>query len=193
MRDCSHRMPMIVDDVCTLAEAFLCVSLGVGFNVEIKYPSIVSVRAPFGLPPCTHHAQNEAEEEYNLAYLPRNEFVDCVLDAVGGSRCVPEGARCGRSRCNAQVFRHVGTRAVIFSSFDPDVCKLTALKQPWFVAPAAAGAWADPRRLPRSFPVFFLTEAGSNLYYDPRMNSLKAAVHFARRCNFMGPLLPAAP
>jgi len=58
-------------------------------------------------------------------------------------------------------------RRLIFSSFDPDICLLLSLKQP-------------------RFPVFFLTEGGSALYPDARMNSLDAAIAFAKSTRLRG-------
>lgn len=52
-------------------------------------------------------------------------------------------------------------RKVIFSSFDPDCATLLSLKC-------------------ARYPVFFLTCAGSKKYADPRMNSLEAALIFAK-------------
>ena len=52
-------------------------------------------------------------------------------------------------------------RKVIFSTFDPDCATLLSLKC-------------------ARYPVFFLTCAGSKHYADPRMNSLEAALIFAK-------------
>ena len=52
-------------------------------------------------------------------------------------------------------------RKVIFSTFDPDCATLLSLKC-------------------ARYPVFFLTAAGSKHYADPRMNSLEAALIFAK-------------
>ena len=52
-------------------------------------------------------------------------------------------------------------RKVIFSTFDPDCATLLSLKC-------------------ARYPVFFLTCAGSKHYSDPRMNSLQAALIFAK-------------
>ena len=52
-------------------------------------------------------------------------------------------------------------RKVIFSSFDPDCASLLSLKC-------------------ARYPVFFLSAAGSKHYADPRMNSLEAALIFAK-------------
>ena len=52
-------------------------------------------------------------------------------------------------------------RKVIFSSFDPDCATLLSLKC-------------------ARYPVFFLSAAGSKHYADPRMNSLEAALIFAK-------------
>ena len=63
---------------------------------------------------------------------------------------------------HAQVVLEEGhKRKVIFSSFDPDCATLLSLKC-------------------ARYPVFFLSAAGSKHYADPRMNSLEAALIFAK-------------
>ena len=59
------------------------------------------------------------------------------------------------------VFRCHNGRDVLFSSFDPGVCTMLARKQ-------------------SVYPVFFLTDAGGTLYADPRKNSLRQAIQFAK-------------
>jgi glycerophosphoryl diester phosphodiesterase/ankyrin repeat protein len=67
------------------------------------------------------------------------------------------------------VFALAGGRGILFSSFDPDVCLLLRCKQ-------------------AAYPVLLLTEAGTpeEPLTDPRMNSLAAAVAFARGARLFG-------
>lgn len=65
-------------------------------------------------------------------------------------------------------------RPIIFSSFSPDVCRVVSLKQP-------------------TFPVLFLTEAGTRPRYDPRRSSLHAAVKFAEQYNLLGLVCRTTP
>ena len=70
--------------------------------------------------------------------------------------------RLSRLRCAWQVVLEEGhKRKVIFSTFDPDCATLLSLKC-------------------ARYPVFFLTCAGKKVYADPRMNSLEAALIFAK-------------
>ncbi|KAF9663524.1 hypothetical protein SADUNF_Sadunf17G0060300 [Salix dunnii] len=55
------------------------------------------------------------------------------------------------------VFEHGKDRPVIFSSFQPDAALLV-------------------RKLQSAFPVYFLTNGGSEVFYDERRNSLEAAI-----------------
>ncbi|GAQ89335.1 hypothetical protein KFL_005120060 [Klebsormidium nitens] len=57
----------------------------------------------------------------------------------------------------ADVKANAGHRRIIFSTFHPDAAILL-------------------RRLQSTYPVFFLTDGGSDLYQDPRRNSLAAAI-----------------
>ncbi|KAI9226781.1 MAG: Glycerophosphoryl diester phosphodiesterase family-domain-containing protein [Piptocephalis tieghemiana] len=65
------------------------------------------------------------------------------------------------------VYDQAGERNILFSSFNPDVCRILALKQP-------------------NYPVFFLTDAGTVPVADIRCQSLSAAVQFARDAHLMG-------
>jgi glycerophosphoryl diester phosphodiesterase len=100
-----------------------------------------------------------AEEAAMLGLRPleRNAYVDRILDVVLGQG----GA---------------GSRPLMFSSFDPDVCLLLARKQ-------------------AAHPVFMLTEGGTAdpPFTDPRCNSLAAAVAFARGAGLFGIVTHAAP
>lgn len=66
-----------------------------------------------------------------------------------------------------EVFDEAGDRPIILSSFDPDCATLLSLKQP-------------------KYPVCFLTCSGTELYDDPRMNSLDAALNFAKSSKLQG-------
>ncbi|CAL5027813.1 unnamed protein product [Urochloa decumbens] len=55
------------------------------------------------------------------------------------------------------VFEHADGRHIIFSSFQPDAARLI-------------------RRLQDKYPVYFLTNGGTQVYADPRRNSLEEAV-----------------
>jgi glycerophosphoryl diester phosphodiesterase len=74
------------------------------------------------------------------------------------------------------VFALAGGRGILFSSFDPDICLLLRCKQ-------------------ATYPVLLLTEGGTNAEAlpDPRMNSLAAAVAFARGARLFGIVSHVAP
>ncbi|CAN6227893.1 unnamed protein product [Urochloa humidicola] len=55
------------------------------------------------------------------------------------------------------VFEHANGRPIIFSSFQPDAARLI-------------------RKLQDKYPVYFLTNGGTQVYADPRRNSLEEAV-----------------
>ncbi|XXQ38780.1 GP-PDE domain-containing protein [Plasmodiophora brassicae] len=93
------------------------------------------------------------QAEIGIKYASRNDYVDAVLKTV---------------------FDHAGSRRIIFSSFDPDICTITCLKQP-------------------SYPVFFLTEAGASPCWDPRGQSIREAIRFAKRQNLVGIVSYADP
>jgi len=59
------------------------------------------------------------------------------------------------------IFTKANARRIVISSFDPDVCTLVALKQ-------------------AKYPVYFLTEGGKHTYKDIRMNTLQAAIQYAK-------------
>lgn len=65
------------------------------------------------------------------------------------------------------VFNFAGDRDIIFSSFSPEVCLTLSFKQP-------------------NYPVLFLTEAGMVQSTDPRCNSLREAIRFAKSANLFG-------
>ena len=106
---------------------------------------------------CKYPMLHEAEEHGMDAYaVELNAFADAVLAAV--------------------FDRLAGTqRAVLFSSFNPDLCVLFALKQP-------------------SIPILFLTDAGCDACVaDVRASSLQEAVRFASRWNLLGIVSAAEP
>jgi glycerophosphoryl diester phosphodiesterase len=136
------------DRFATLSEAFRTVPAECGFNIEVKYATLLEAQL-FGL--------RQAE---------RNAFVERILDVVFAARRREEEAAEGGS----------GRRPILFSSFDPDICVHLARKQ-------------------GLYPVFFLTEAGTppEPAADPRMNSIAAAVAFARSVGLAGVVSHAGP
>ncbi|GAA0141772.1 phosphodiesterase [Lithospermum erythrorhizon] len=56
------------------------------------------------------------------------------------------------------VFEHAKDRPIVFSSFQPDAIQLV-------------------RKLQNTYPVFFLTDAGNEIYYDVRRNSMEKAIN----------------
>ena len=148
----------VADRVATLRDCFRAAPPWLGWNCELKYPDAVAAAASPHVRP-----------------LGRNEFADAVLRVVmdeagghgpaGGSPTVGTGGGGGGSSSSA--------RRVIFSSFDPDLCTLLALKQP-------------------RHPVFFLTNAGSASFSDPRMNGVGAALDFAAASHLQGVVAHAA-
>ena len=65
-------------------------------------------------------------------------------------------------------------RAVMFSSFSPEVCILVSLKQ-------------------STFPIFFLNDSGNWPTGDVRASSLQQAVHFAKRWALDGVVMASEP
>ncbi|KAJ3159222.1 Glycerophosphocholine phosphodiesterase [Geranomyces michiganensis] len=65
------------------------------------------------------------------------------------------------------VFDHAGDRNIYFSSFHPEVCWMLSMKQ-------------------NVYPVFFLTEGGTEHTSDARCNTLLDAVRFATRAGCLG-------
>ncbi|KAG2571732.1 hypothetical protein PVAP13_7KG118700 [Panicum virgatum] len=65
------------------------------------------------------------------------------------------------------VFEHAGGRPVIFSSFQPDAAQLV-------------------RKLQDKYPVYFLTNGGTQMYADPRRNSLEEAVRLCVAAGLQG-------
>ena len=108
---------------------------------------------------CKYPMLHEAEEHGMDAYaVELNAFADAVLTAVY-DRLAGAGA----------------ARHIIFSSFNPDLCVLLALKQP-------------------SIPILFLTDAGCEPNIsDTRASSLQEAIRFASRWNLLGIVSAAEP
>ena len=65
------------------------------------------------------------------------------------------------------VYSYCKGRPIFFSSFHPEVCSMLNMKQP-------------------HFPIFFLTDSGFMAFQDERLNSLQAAVRFAKSLGLMG-------
>lgn len=72
------------------------------------------------------------------------------------------------------VYDNCNGHDIIFSSFHPDICIMLSLKQP-------------------SFPVLFLTEAGTSPMMDIRASSLQEAVRLARRWDLLGIVSECTP
>lgn len=100
--------------------------------------------------PMLHESEEEEMDQYAVEL---NSFVDTVLQ---------------------KVYDKMGTRNVIFSSFNPDICLMLSFKQP-------------------SIPVLFLTDAGTSAVGDVRAASLQEAIRFASRWNLLGVVSAAEP
>lgn len=74
----------------------------------------------------------------------------------------------------SMVYEMAGDRHILFSSFNPDICLCLSIKQP-------------------SFPVMFLTDAGTNEVADVRASSLQEAIRFASRWDLLGIVSAAEP
>lgn len=74
----------------------------------------------------------------------------------------------------SKVYELAGDRHIILSSFNPDICLCMSFKQP-------------------SFPVMFLTDAGTAPVSDVRASSLQEAVRFASRWDLLGIVSAAEP
>lgn len=93
------------------------------------------------------------EHEMDQYAVELNSFVDTVLK---------------------MVYDKMGSRNIIFSSFNPDICLMLSFKQP-------------------SIPVLFLTDAGTSAVGDVRAASLQEAIRFAGRWNLLGIVSAAEP
>jgi glycerophosphoryl diester phosphodiesterase len=82
-----------------------------------------------------------------ITFFEMNFFVDTILKTI---------------------FDHAGSRRIILSCFDPDICTLCRLKQP-------------------RYPVFFLTSGGHiDVLEDVRCNSIEQALMFAKSERLLG-------
>ena len=70
--------------------------------------------------------------------------------------------------------KHISTRAVVLSSFSPDICILLARKQ---------ARW----------PVFFCNDSGNSQQNDVRAQNLQEAVNFAKKWELDGVVLASEP
>jgi len=96
----------------------------------------------------------EAEDwKMDLYGVELNTFVDTILD---------------------KVFSLGGNRAIIFTSFSPEICILLSHKQ-------------------QTYPVLFLSESGLFPTGDVRASSLQEAVHFAKSWNLSGVVMSSEP
>ena len=73
-----------------------------------------------------------------------------------------------------KVFTLGGNRAIIFTSFSPELCILLSHKQ-------------------QAYPVLFLNESGLYPTGDVRASNLQEAVHFARSWNLPGVVMSSEP
>lgn len=93
-------------------------------------------------------ADGRMEEEFEHV-VDRNLYIDCILDVV---------------------LRKAGSRRVVFSCFDPDICTMLRYKQ-------------------NRYPVMFLTIGSSSKYQrymDPRGNAMETAVWHAVAMQLLG-------
>ncbi|GAO16542.1 hypothetical protein UVI_02023750 [Ustilaginoidea virens] len=100
--------------------------------------------------PMLHESE---EHEMDTYAVELNSFCDTVL---------------------AKVYDLAGSRHIIFSSFNPDICLCLSFKQP-------------------SIPILFLTDAGCSPVGDIRASSLQEAIRFASRWNLLGIVSAAEP
>ncbi|EFW99563.1 glycerophosphodiester phosphodiesterase gde1 [Grosmannia clavigera kw1407] len=100
--------------------------------------------------PMLHESE---EHEMDTYAVELNSFCDTVL---------------------TKVYELAGSRNLIFSSFNPDICLCLSFKQP-------------------NFPIMFLTDAGGEQVCDIRASSLQEAIRFARRWNLLGIVSLATP
>jgi glycerophosphodiester phosphodiesterase len=89
--------------------------------------------------------------KYNLSPVNRNIYLDCIL---------------------WEIYEHAQDRFIVFSSFDPEICQMLAIKQP-------------------HYPVFFLTQLGTVIRSDPRSNSVDSSITFAKSAGLGGLVCPA--
>lgn len=95
----------------------------------------------------TMQLKNGSYELYNP--LDLNTYLDIILEVV---------------------LKYGGTRRIIFSCFNPDICSMIRMKQ-------------------NKYPVMFLTQGETNKYEhysDPRCWSIKSATYFANMIEILG-------
>lgn len=100
--------------------------------------------------PMLHESE---EHEMDTYAVELNSFCDTVLQ---------------------KVYDMAGSRHLIFSSFNPDICLCLSFKQP-------------------NIPILFLTDAGTCPVGDIRASSLQEAIRFASRWNLLGIVSNAEP
>lgn len=158
------KMAHLLEQVPTLYALFQHVPSHVGFNIEIKYP-----------------CEDQHRSLRPLAHFELNRYIDDILREVRPYRaCVSPSLCSAPHRHAAQVFDHAGSRRIIFSCFDPDVCTMLRAKQPRY--PGASPPVSACCRRSRCClgAVLFLTSGGTDIgYRDVRSQSLEAAVQFA--------------
>ena len=193
---------LIADKIATLREAFQNTPAWLGFNIELKYPT----DAQLAVMPTRFYSRNYFCDEVlrvihrlyrtsplsavlqpsrlriRMCWYPSSELgilggacgcwclrkrgpflsskPGCVASCVRALICIDIWSIL-RKRTLQVVLQEGHKRKVIFSSFDPDCATLLSLKC-------------------ARYPVFFLSAAGSKHYADPRMNSLEAALIFAK-------------
>ncbi|EGG20050.1 hypothetical protein DFA_07167 [Cavenderia fasciculata] len=132
----------------TSSSAFSNPNVGIGIvdTMATLEQAFKSVPASTGFNIEIKYPSVEVEDMLRLNNVNRNEYVDAILNVV---------------------FDHAGSRPVIFSSFDPDICLLCSLKQP-------------------RYPVFFLSNAGLSQHSDPRCNSIAEAIRFSKSSHLLG-------
>ncbi|KXS09584.1 GDPD-domain-containing protein [Gonapodya prolifera JEL478] len=116
----------------------------------------VGVCVEHAISSCGHSLTNFMYTEatmYDLHLAELNLYVDTILSCV---------------------FKHAGERRIIFSSFQPEACRMLRLKQ-------------------SVYPVLFLTESGTYASADPRCNAMSTAVEFARSTGLDGIVTVADP
>lgn len=150
------RGDYIHEPFATLQELLQQLPEAIGFNIEISNTS----RHPWRnyslrkLLPIEYPMLFEADDWKMEPYaIELNTFVDAILD---------------------RIYSFGANRAIIFSSFSPEICILLSIKQ-------------------RSFPVLFLNDAGNFPTGDVRASSLQEAIHFAKNWDLSGIVMASEP
>lgn len=151
------RGDYIQEPFTTLAEMLERLPVSIAFDIELSK----------SLPACGKAFQSNLASsalEYPMLFeaddwkmdtyaIELNTFVDTILD---------------------KIYQLGANRAIIFSSFSPEICILLSVKQP-------------------SYPVLFLNDAGMFPTGDVRASNMQEAVHFAKRWNLAGIVLASEP